>query len=74
MDGLIETVMESWPLQLSIHVGAGKERVILSETVIVKRGAARLDPGALRPGQRVRLTLRPSSGASRIADIIEIVE
>lgn len=58
IDAVVNHVMESWPLQLSLQTSAGDEQVALAEETIVKRAGVQVDPGAIQPGQRVRVIMR----------------
>ena len=73
MDAIINNVMESWPLQLSLQTPAGNEQVALDENAIIKRTGVRVDPGVIRPGQRVRVTIRTTDG-DRIVTELEILD
>lgn len=73
MDAIVKYVMESWPLQLSLQTPAGDEQVALDENAIIKRAGVRVDPGLLRPGQRVRVTIRTTDG-DQIVTELEILD
>jgi len=53
--GTIASIMESWPLQLSIASGSERVSVALTEDAEIVRGGRRVSPGDLRVGQFVRL-------------------
>ena len=60
IEATIVLIMESWPLQLTFQTPAGRQHVVLAENVRIQRAGAVVDPGALQPGQRVRvLSLTP---------------
>jgi hypothetical protein len=69
MDAIVEHVMESWPLQLSLQTPAGKTQVALSENVIIKHAGVRVDPGGLRPGQRVQVTIHTTNGDQVVTEL-----
>lgn len=65
--------MESWPLQLSLQTAIGEEQVALAENTIVICAGARVDPGALKPGQRVKVTIQ-TTGSDQIVTELEILD
>ena len=74
MDAIVLGVMESWPLQLSLATEGGTEQVALDEGTLVTRAGRKLDPGALRPGQRVRVVIREPEGGEHVAISVEIID
>lgn len=58
MDARIVHIMESWPLQLVLQTSTGREHVALAEDATIQRAGKRVDPGVLRPGQRIRVVQR----------------
>ena len=54
--------MESWPLQLALETATGREQVTLAGDVRIQQAGASVDPGALHPGQRVRILKRTPRG------------
>jgi hypothetical protein len=55
-------IMETWPLHLVLQTPTGNLHVGLAEDVIIKRGEVLVDPGAFKPGQRVRVLKRKANG------------
>lgn len=63
MEAIIVHVMESWPLQLVLQTATGQEHGVLAEKVSIQRsGGVSVEPGALRPGQRIRVLTWTSRG------------
>jgi len=62
MEATIVNIMESWPLQLALQTPTGLEHVTLAEDARIQHAGASVDPGALHPGQRVRVLKRTSRG------------
>lgn len=58
MEASIVHIMESWPLQLVLQTATGREHAALAEDARIHHVGRRVDPGALQPGQRVRVLLR----------------
>jgi hypothetical protein len=56
-------IMETWPLHLVLQTPTGDLHVGLAENVILKRGGVLVDPGTLKPGQRVRILRREANGS-----------
>lgn len=73
-DAVLEAVMESWPLQLRLRTDHDRVEVALDEGTIVERAGRTVDPGTLRPGQRVRIELDPSISAGRTARRVTILD
>jgi hypothetical protein len=73
MNAIVKYVMESWPLQLSLQTPTGDEHVALDENAIIKHAGVRVDPGVLRPGQRVGVTIQTTDG-DRIVTELEILD
>ena len=71
MEATIINIMESWPLQLALQTPAGREEVALAEDLLIQRSGMRVDPGALQPGQRVRLLKRTARGEIAELEILE---
>jgi hypothetical protein len=66
IDGTVVDVMETWPLQLSIHTTSGLYHVVLSEsTIITSEGWQPVDAGAVQPGAAVEVQ-GEFSGAQRM--------
>ncbi|MEM7212742.1 MAG: hypothetical protein AAF479_12760 [Pseudomonadota bacterium] len=67
----IMEVMESWPLQLRILIGAHERIVDLDDAAVVMRDGIETDPGALAPGLLIRLQM---GGADpQVVHLIEIL-
>ncbi len=73
IDAVVNHVMESWPLQLSLQTSTRNEQVALSEETTVKRAGVRVDPGTIQPGQRVRVTMRTTENY-RVVTELEIFD
>ncbi|MCS6779172.1 MAG: hypothetical protein NZ555_05680 [Geminicoccaceae bacterium] len=74
LDAVLEAVMESWPLQLRLRTDHERLEVVLDENAIVERASRRVEPGTLRPGQRVRIELASTIGAGRTARRVTILD
>lgn len=61
MDAIIVHIMESWPLQLVLQTSTGRDHVALTEDVYIRQSGRRIDPGALQPGQHVRVVRRTAT-------------
>ena len=62
MEATIVHIMESWPLQLALQTPTGLEHVTLAGDVRIQQAGASVDPGALHPGQRVKVLKRTARG------------
>lgn len=71
MEATIVHIMESWPLQLALQTPAGREQVMLADNARIQRAGAPVDPGALQPGQRVRLLKRTVRGEIAELEILD---
>ena len=71
MEATIVLITESWPLQLALQTPAGREHVVLAEDVRIQRGGALVDPGALKPGQLVRVLNRTTKGEIAELEILD---
>jgi hypothetical protein len=73
--GTITSIMESWPLQLSIASGSEGVSVALTEDVEIVRGGRQVSPGDIRIGQYVRLegNIIPQDPAAMTAYRLEIL-
>jgi hypothetical protein len=71
MESTIVHIMESWPLQLALQWPSGQEQVMLAENVRIQRAGVLVDPGALQPGQRVRVLIRTTKGEVAELEIID---
>lgn len=56
LDGTIEVVMETWPLQLVVVTGRGRYHVALKPTTKVTRAGLLVPIGQLAPQQAIRVT------------------
>jgi hypothetical protein len=75
IDGIVRGVMESFPLQLQVESGGRIRQVALGDGTRVSRDGARVDPGTIMPGDRVRISGQEDSaeaGGFR-AEAIEIL-
>jgi hypothetical protein len=76
IEGKIITVMESWPLQLTVQAQTALYHVVLrSDTQITQQGKA-VDPGSLRPDLSVRISGQVSSSNPLAvnARVIEVLQ
>jgi hypothetical protein len=76
IEGKIITVMESWPLQLTVQAQTALYHVVLrSDTQITQKGKA-VDPGSLRPDLSVRISGQVSSSNPLAvnARVIEVLQ
>jgi len=64
-------IMETWPLHLVLQTPAGNLQVGLAENVHITHGGIPVDPGELRPGQRVRVLMRTNKGTVSELEIID---
>lgn len=74
IDGYIEGVMESFPLQLELRTEKGNISVSLEAGTRVLKGKSPVDPGTLLPGMRVEIRGRPSSPDGITAEDITILD
>ena len=77
IQGTIEGVMETWPLQLTVSTGATRYVVSLAPNTVLKRGGRPADARSLRPGARVAVTgERPPRGDAHalVAAVITVFE
>lgn len=76
IEGKIMTVMESWPLQLTVQTQTALYHVVLrSDTQITQQGKE-VNPGSLRPDLSVRIGGQVSSSnpLAMNAEVIEVLE
>ncbi len=76
IEGKIITVMESWPLQLTVQAQTALYHVVLrSDTQITQKGQA-VDPGSLRPDLPVKIEGQVSSSnpLAMNAEAIEVLQ
>ena len=76
IEGVIEDVLETYPLQLKVAAEGATRHVVLRMDTEVRHGPESCDPGRLRPGQRVRIEdegTEAAGGATR-AVAIDILE
>jgi hypothetical protein len=74
MEAVVETIMESWPLQLRLRTDKGQIEVILDERAQIMRAGQPRNPGALRAGQKVDLTIRSGPGGARVVTRVELLD
>jgi hypothetical protein len=67
MDAIILNIMESWPLQLTVDTQEGPKQFTLDRQVTVRERGNIVDPGKLRPGQKIQIVI-----SETIASIISI--
>ena len=70
IEGIVVSVMETWPLQLVIQQGAIRYDVSLSESVDVKAGGVQVGVAVIRPGARVTVFGERRSGGSVVASTV----
>lgn len=75
IEGVVEAVMETFPLQLRIDVEGVAYRVSLTERTSVSSHGTSVDPGRIKPSARVRITGSSTPGGTKAltADSIEIL-
>lgn len=71
VEATIRRIMESWPLQLALQTATGVEEFMLAEGATIWRSGILVDPGALRPGQSVRVLLRTPRGEIAELEIVD---
>lgn len=71
MDAIILNIMESWPLQLTINIHGDHKQFTLADQVTVLRGGKIVDPGQLRPGQKVRVSISETEASIISIEIID---
>jgi hypothetical protein len=71
MEATIVQVMESWPLQLALQTADEVVHVMLAEKVSIMRKGLAVDPGALHPGQKIRVLSRTPQGSVLALEILE---
>ncbi|KXK01674.1 hypothetical protein FBQ96_14390 [Nitrospirales bacterium NOB] len=69
METTIIHIMESWPLQLVLQSDSVREDVVLDENVRIYRAGVLVDPGVLRPGQRVRVLRRAPDSDTTVTEL-----
>jgi hypothetical protein len=76
IEGQIVNVMETWPLQLTVRTEVTSFHVQLSDRTTTTRDGVPLDPGALRPSARVRITGSSAAGdsAALVAESIDVLD
>jgi hypothetical protein len=55
MEGTIVSIMEIWPIRLSLKTNRGSVLVQLQEGTNIEKNSKRIDPGDLRNGDRIRV-------------------
>ena len=72
IEGEILQVMESWPLELVVQIGRTKRSLSLTDQTIVLDREKTSEPGRIKPGQKVRLTIAEDS--ENIVTEIQIID
>jgi hypothetical protein len=72
IEGQVTGVMETWPLQLTVHTDAGTYQIILPE-IVVTSGGQPVSPGDIRQGQTVRVEGETSGRRGIAAASIDII-
>jgi hypothetical protein len=73
MQGRIVSVLETWPLQLTVDAPGGRWSVALSSgTEVTERGRS-VDHARLRGGARIAVTGRQTGPLAMIADRIDLL-
>ncbi len=67
IQGTIEGVMETWPLQLTVAAGGMRYLVTLTDSTAIRRAGRPADARSLRPGFRVAVSgERPARGGANL--------
>ena len=76
IEGVVRGVMESFPLQLQVESGGRTHQVALGDRTRVSRAGAEVDPGAIMPGDRVRVSGRegPAETGGLLAEAVEVLD
>ena len=73
VEGSVLEVMESWPLQLTMQTQEGRYHVGLLAETLVNRGGEKVEPGAIKPGVRVRIEGESSGRNALTARAVRIL-
>lgn len=73
IEGHIQEVMESWPLQLAVDTNSGRYHVGLQPETRIEIGGVKVDPGDLKPGLTVLIKGTNTGNLSMTANTIEIL-
>ncbi|MEG4286621.1 hypothetical protein QUB68_26165 [Microcoleus sp. A006_D1] len=76
IEGKIVTVMESWPLQLTVQTQTGFYDVVLRLDTQITQNERIVDPGSLHPDLQVRIRGQVSSSnpLAMNAQMIEVLQ
>lgn len=74
--GKIMTVMESWPLQLTVQTQTALYHVVLRSDTQITQQRQVVDPGSLRPDLPVRIRgqISSSNPLAMNAQVIEVLQ
>jgi hypothetical protein len=61
IEGTVEQVMETSPLQLTVATNSGRYYVALQPSTVVAQQGNTVNPGGLKPGVRVHISGQPSN-------------
>jgi len=70
--GQVTGVLETWPLQLTVHTDVGTYHVILADIAVTASGQP-VSPGDIRPGHTVRVDGAASGPRGITANLIDII-
>ena len=73
MEGRIVSVLETWPLQLTVEATTGRWHVVLSNDTTVMQGMRRVELSRLRQGQRISVTGKHTGPLAMIAGRIDLL-
>jgi len=73
MEGRIVSVLETWPLQLTVDAAAGRWSVSLTAETVVTEGGRDAGPERLGTGARVSVSGRETGPRAMIADRIALL-
>lgn len=79
IEGVITSVMETWPLQLTVTSGAKRYTVSLSDKTVIRKSGRSAEASALVPNVRVtilgrRSSTAPAGGDTLVAETITLSE
>jgi len=79
IDGVITSVMETWPLQLTVTAGSKRYLVSLTDKTAIRKAGRSAEASALVPNVRVtilghRSASAPAGGDTLIAEAITLSE
>jgi hypothetical protein len=73
MEGRIVSVLETWPLQLTVEATTGRWHVALSKDTAVMQGMRRVELSCLRQGGRITVTGIQTGPLAMIAERIDLL-